>query len=181
MGKYMKKKIRDPRPSWDEYFMEIAEVVAKRSNCSRRKVGAVVMKDTHILSAGYNGTPRKVKNCFEGGCPRCASGRESGKGLDECLCVHAEQNAICQAALFGTALQGSTIYITISPCLTCAKLIINAGIKEVVYGGDYAFLEEVAKMFKTAGIKHRKFVPKVNYLNDTNVSVKTNGKTNRKA
>ena len=153
----MAKKVTDPRPSWDEYFMEIAHVVAKRSNCSRRHVGAVIEKANHILSAGYNGTPRGVKNCFEGGCPRCAGKTPSGKGLEECLCVHAEQNAICQAAFFGHALEGSTIYITLSPCLTCAKLIINSGIKEVVYGGDYAFVDTVKRIFKQAGVKHRKF------------------------
>lgn len=152
-----KKKIADPRPSWDEYFMGIAEVVAKRSNCTRRHVGAVVMKDHHILATGYNGTPRGVKNCFEGGCPRCAGKTESGTHLEECLCTHAEQNAICQAALYGHALEGGTIYITISPCLTCAKLLVNAGIKEVVYGGDYAFLDVVGKMFKEAKVKYRKF------------------------
>ena len=154
----MASKKRDPRPSWDEYFMEIAHVVAKRSNCSRRKVGAVVMNRNHILSAGYNGTPRGVKNCFEGGCPRCAGKTPSGKGLDVCLCTHAEQNAICQAALHGVAIDGATLYVTISPCLICAKLIINAGIREVVYDGDYtAFLDTVKKMFKSAGVKYRRF------------------------
>ena len=150
-------KKRDPRPSWDEYFMGIAEVVARRSNCIRRHVGAVVMKDNHILATGYNGTPRGVKNCFEGGCPRCAGKTKSGTHLEECLCTHAEQNAICQAALYGHALEGGTIYITISPCLTCAKLIINAGICEVVYGGDYAFLDVVKDMFGQAGVAHRKY------------------------
>jgi len=152
------RKKTDPRPTWDEYFMEIAFVVAKRSNCSRRKVAAVVAKDRHILSTGYNGTPRGVKNCFEGGCPRCAGKTPSGKGLDECLCVHAEQNAICQAARYGVDISGSTIYITLSPCLTCAKLIINAGIKEVVYAGDYtAFLDTVKDMFRQAGVKCRAY------------------------
>ena len=154
----MASKKRDPRPSWDEYFMEIAHVVAKRSNCSRRKVGAVIMNRNHILSAGYNGTPRGVKNCFEGGCPRCAGKTPSGKGLDECLCTHAEQNAICQAARYGVDISGSTIYITLSPCLTCAKLIINAGIKEVVYAGDYtAFLDTVKDMFRQSGVKCRAY------------------------
>ena len=139
--------------------MEIAAVVAKRSNCCRRNVGAVIMKDNHILSTGYNGTPRGVRNCFDGGCPRCNGAAESGTHLDECLCTHAEQNAICQAAFYGSSIAGGTIYITISPCLTCAKLIINAGLKEVVYGGDYAFLDTVKKMFKVAGVKHRKFRP----------------------
>lgn len=152
------KKTIDPRPNWDEYFMGIAQVVAQRSNCSRRHVAALIVKDNHVLSTGYNGTPHKVKNCFEGGCPRCSSTTPSGKGLEECLCVHAEQNAICQAARFGVSTEGATIYITISPCLTCAKLIINSGIKEVVYGGDYtAFADTVKKMFKTAGVKCRQF------------------------
>lgn len=153
----MTKKVKDPRPSWDEYFMEIAHVVARRSNCSRRAVGAIVARDHHILSAGYNGTPKGVKNCFEGGCPRCAGHAKSGTHLDECLCTHAEQNAICQAACYGLPIEGSTIYITISPCLTCAKLIINAGIKEVVYGGDYSFLDAVKKMFHASGVKYRKY------------------------
>ncbi len=149
----------DPRPTWDEYFMSIAEVISKRSNCSRRQVAAVIVKDNHILSTGYNGTPRKVKNCFEGGCPRCAGHTPSGKNLEECLCVHAEQNAICQAAYYGVSTAGSTIYITISPCLTCAKLIVNAGICEVVYGGDYAFADTVKSMFGEAGVRFRKFEP----------------------
>ena len=137
-----RRKKSDPRPTWDEYFMEIAFVVAKRSNCSRRKVAAVVAKDRH----------------FDGGCPRCAGKTPSGKGLDECLCVHAEQNAICQAARYGVDISGSTIYITLSPCLTCAKLIINAGIKEVVYAGDYtAFLDTVKDMFRQSGVKCREY------------------------
>ena len=156
----MAKKVADPRPSWDEFFMEIAQVVARRSNCSRRSVGAVIARNHHVLSAGYNGTPKGVKNCFEGGCPRCAGHAKSGTHLDECLCTHAEQNAICQAACYGPSVDGATIYITISPCLTCAKLIINAGIKEVVYGGDYAFLETVEKMFTAAGVTYRKYVEK---------------------
>ena len=153
----MVRKVKDPRPSWDEYFMEIARVVSRRSNCSRRSVGAVIEKDHHILSAGYNGTPRGIANCFAGGCPRCGGEVKPGSHLEECLCVHAEQNAICQAACFGVTIEGSTIYVTISPCLTCAKLIINAGIREVVYGGDYAFAAEVKKMFRTAGVKYRRF------------------------
>jgi len=150
-----KKKVNDPRPSWDDYFMEIAHVVAKRSNCSRRQVAAVIVQDNHLISTGYNGTPSGVKNCFAGGCPRCAGHVKSGEKLDECLCVHAEQNAICQAAQYGHATKGATIYVTISPCLTCAKLIINAGIREVVYGGDYPFQDVVLKMFKQAGVKCR--------------------------
>lgn len=153
----MKKKVQDLRPDWDAYFMEIATVVATRSNCSRRHVGAVLVRNRHILATGYNGTPHGVKNCHEGGCPRCANATKSGAHLDECLCVHAEQNAICQAALHGHAIEGATAYVTISPCLTCAKLLINAGVKEVVYGGEYSFLDTVKDIFKQAGVKHRKF------------------------
>ena len=153
------KKIVDPRPDWDTYFMEIANVVATRANCSRRKVAAVVVADHRIISTGYNGTPRGVKNCFEGGCPRCAGKAPSGSSLEECICVHAEQNAICQAAFYGIRLDGATIYVTISPCLTCAKLIINAGIREVVYGGEYAFSKQTAKLLKEAKVVCRKYQP----------------------
>ena len=152
----MAKQMKDPRPGWDEYFMNIAQVVATRSNCSRRHVGAVIVLNRHILATGYNGTPHGVKNCFAGGCPRCAHTTESGSHLEECLCVHAEQNAICQAALHGHAIEGSTIYITISPCLTCAKLIINSGVQEVVYGGEYAFLDTVKDIFKQSKVKYRR-------------------------
>jgi dCMP deaminase len=152
----MAKKAKDPRPSWDEYFMNIAQVVASRSNCSRRHVGAVIVRNRHILSTGYNGTPHGVTNCFDGGCPRCAHTKASGTHLEECLCVHAEQNAICQAALHGHAIEDATIYVTISPCLTCAKLIINSGIREVVYEGEYAFLDAVKDIFKQSNVKYRR-------------------------
>lgn len=153
----VRKQTKDPRPGWDEYFMELAAVVATRSNCSRRHVGAVVVRNRHILATGYNGTPYGVKNCFEGGCPRCSGDTKSGSHLEECLCVHAEQNAICQAAQHGHAIEGGTVYVTISPCLTCAKLLVNAGIREVVYSGEYAFLDTVKDVFKQAGVKHRRF------------------------
>lgn len=151
------KKPTDSRPDWDTYFMQIAEVIATRANCSRRKVAAVVVSDKRIISTGYNGTPRGVKNCFEGGCPRCSGKLPSGAALEECICVHAEQNAICQAAYYGIRLAGATIYVTLSPCLTCAKLIINAGIKEVVYGGEYAFSEQTEKLLKEANVTCRKY------------------------
>jgi len=151
------RKVADPRPGWDEYFMEIARVVSTRSNCSRRHVGAVIVRDRHILSTGYNGTPLGIRNCFEGGCPRCANGAQSGTHLEECLCVHAEQNAICQAAQHGHAIAGATVYVTCSPCLTCAKLLINSCIREVVYGGDYSFLDNVKNLFSEAGVTCRKF------------------------
>jgi dCMP deaminase len=147
----------DPRPDWDTYFMNIATVVASRSNCSRRNVAAVVVLGNRIISTGYNGTPRGVTNCFAGGCARCAGTAPSGSSLEECICVHAEQNAICQAAYHGIGLAGSVIYVTISPCLTCAKMIINAGITEVVYGGDYAFAEQTERLLAEAGVICRKF------------------------
>lgn len=150
----------DPRPDWDTYFMDIAHVVARRSNCCRRHVAALIVRERRIVSTGYNGTPRGVKNCFEGGCARCAGNAPSGSSLEECICVHAEQNAICQAAYHGIRTAGATIYVTISPCLTCAKLIINAGIREVVYGGDYAFTEQTEKLLKAAGVKCRRFLKK---------------------
>jgi len=155
-----KKKSADPRPDWDTYFMEIAQVTATRANCSRRKVAAVVVSENRIISTGYNGTPRGVTNCFEGGCARCAGHAPSGSSLEECICVHAEQNAICQAAYYGIRLAGATIYVTISPCLTCAKLMINAGIKEVVYGGDYAFTEQTERLLKEAGVVCRRYTKK---------------------
>lgn len=145
----------DQRPGWDEYFMKIAEVVALRSNCSRRHVAAVIVKDKRIISTGYNGTPRGIKNCNEGGCPRCSSNVPSGTGLDECICCHGEENAIVQAAYHGISVKDSTLYTTFSPCLLCAKMIINAGIKEVVYGERYSIDETARRILNEAGVKLR--------------------------
>ncbi|MDR7519895.1 MAG: dCMP deaminase family protein [Armatimonadota bacterium] len=125
------------RPSWDEYFMRIAQLAATRSTCLRRHVGAVVVKDRMVLSTGYNDTPRGLPNCGDGGCARCASDAPTGVGLDTCLCLHAEQNAIVQAAYHGVGINGASIYVTYQPCLTCAKMILNAGIRRVVFAGDY--------------------------------------------
>lgn len=140
------------RPSWDEYFMNIAREVASRSNCVKRKVAAVIVKDKRIISTGYNGTPRGVKNCDEGGCPRCNSFSESGKNLEECYCSHGEENAIVQASYHGVSVKGSTIYTTFSPCLICTKMILNAGIVEVVYNAEYPLAEAPLKLLKEAGI-----------------------------
>jgi dCMP deaminase len=125
------------RPDWDHYFMRMATLAASRSTCVRRHVGAVVVKDRMVLSTGYNDTPRGLRNCGEGGCDRCASGVPSGQSLDTCLCLHAEMNAIIQAAYHGVAIAGATIYITHQPCLTCAKMIINVGIRRIVFAGEY--------------------------------------------
>ncbi|MEM3422190.1 MAG: deaminase [Candidatus Bilamarchaeaceae archaeon] len=145
------------RPSWDEYFMSIAKQVATRSNCIKRKVAAVIVRDKQIISTGYNGTPRGTRNCNEGGCPRCNNFTESGKNLDECFCSHGEENAIVQAAYNGVSTKGCTIYTTFSPCLLCTKMIINAGIVEVVYNERYPISESAMKLLKEAGIKVRQF------------------------
>lgn len=143
------------RPSWDHYFMDIAHVVASRSNCSRRHVAAVVVRDRQIISTGYNGTPRGIKNCSDGGCPRCNSDVPSGEGLGQCLCSHAEENAIVQAAYNGIMLKGATLYTTFSPCLLCAKMIINAGIVEVVYHQHYTIDDVSMGLLHEAGVKVR--------------------------
>ena len=143
------------RPDWDHYFMNIAEVAASRSNCSRRHVAAVLVRDKRIISTGYNGTPRGIKNCNEGGCPRCNSNIPSGEGLTECLCCHAEENSIVQAAYHGIAVAGATIYTTYSPCLLCSKMIINAGIVEVVYKQRYSIDSTSMRLLAEAGVKVR--------------------------
>ncbi len=136
--------------------MSIAKGVAARGNCSRRQVAAVVVRDQRIVSTGYNGTPRGVKNCCEGGCARCAGNAPSGTALDDCICCHAEENAITQAAYHGIALRGGTIYSTLSPCLMCAKMIINAGIQEVVYEKEYELSEQTRALLHEGGVRCRK-------------------------
>ncbi len=141
------------RPPWDEYFMNIAKEVASRSNCIKRKVAAVIVKDKRIISTGYNGTPRGVRNCNEGGCPRCNSFSNAGTKLDECLCSHGEENAIVQASYHGVSIKESTLYTTFSPCLNCSKMIINAGILKVVYNADYPLSETAKRILEEAGIE----------------------------
>jgi dCMP deaminase len=154
------------RPGWDEYFMNIARMVASRSNCVKRKVGTVVSKDRRIISTGYNGTPRGTQNCNEGGCPRCNSFAPGGTRLDECLCSHAEENAIIQAAYHGVALREATIHTTLSPCLQCTKLIINAGLSEVVYNADYPLGDTALALLGEAGVKLRQFSAAVGGIED---------------
>lgn len=143
------------RPNWDEYFMGIARMVGMRSNCIKRKVAAVIVKDKRIISTGYNGTPRGVKNCNEGGCPRCNSFGSQGANLAECVCSHAEENAITQAAYHGVIIKEATLYTTYSPCLMCTKMIINSGIKEVVYNVEYSLDEVPLKLLAEAQVKVR--------------------------
>ncbi len=148
-------KLQLPRPTWDAYFMSIAQQASSRSNCCKRKVAAIIIKDKRIISTGYNGTPRGVKNCNEGGCPRCNSFADSGSNLSECNCSHAEENAIVQASYHGVSLKDAIIYSTYSPCIQCTKMIINAGIKEVVYNQSYPLPDSAKTLFKEAGVKQR--------------------------
>jgi dCMP deaminase len=145
------------RPGWDEYFMNIAKVAASRSNCMKRKVAAIIVRDKRVISTGYNGTPRGTRNCNEGGCPRCNNLAASGTALDECLCSHGEENAIVQASYHGVSVKESTIYTTFAPCLMCAKMIINAGIREVVYNMDYPLNDTSFRLFAEANIIVRQF------------------------
>lgn len=125
------------RPTWDEYFMKIAHLVAERSTCLRRRVGAIIVKDKRIISTGYNGAPRGVAHCLDTGCLREQRGVPSGERQELCRGAHAEQNAIIQAASSGVSMEGATMYSTTAPCSTCAKMIINAGIRRLVLGGRY--------------------------------------------
>lgn len=143
---------KNPRPSWDDYFLGIARVVALRSNCMKRKVAALIIKDKRIISTGYNGTPRGVANCNEGGCPRCNDFGKSGEGLGECYCSHAEENAIVQAAYHGVSIKGGVLYTTFSPCLICTKMILNSGIAEVVFNAQYPMGEDSIRLLTDAGI-----------------------------
>ncbi|MCR5481749.1 MAG: cytidine/deoxycytidylate deaminase family protein [Clostridia bacterium] len=126
------------RPSWDEYFMHMAELVATRSTCMRRQVGAVIVKDKRIITTGYNGAPKGIAHCDErGGCLREKLNIPSGERHELCLALHAEQNAIIQAATLAQSIEGSTIYVTHQPCVICAKMIINAGIRRIVVREGY--------------------------------------------
>jgi len=126
------------RPTWDEYFMEMAELTAKRATCSRRQVGAVIVRDNRAVATGYNGAPRGLAHCEEkGGCLRQKLNVPSGQRHELCRALHAEQNAIISAAAMGNAIEGGTIYITHQPCVICAKMIVNAGIKRIVVREGY--------------------------------------------
>jgi len=132
-----KIKRNTQRPTWDEYFLGIADLVSKRSTCLRRKVGAVLVKDKRILATGYNGAPSRIEHCDKAGCIREKLKIPSGERHELCRGLHGEQNAFLQAALHGTSLKDASLYSTTQPCIICAKMIINAGLKEVVIKGDY--------------------------------------------
>ncbi|NQT00333.1 MAG: cytidine deaminase [Candidatus Omnitrophica bacterium] len=147
--------MKDTRPSWDEYFLGIAKLVSQRSTCLRREVGALVVKNRRILATGYNGTPSGIKHCVQVGCLREKRKVPSGQRHELCRGLHAEQNVLLQAALYGVSLEGSTLYITNHPCIICTKMIINAGIKDLVVSGSYP--DKMARQFlREAGIKIRK-------------------------
>jgi len=154
------------RPDVDEYFLKVAAVVAERSTCCRHHVGAVAVRDKHILATGYNGAPAGFKDCLELGCLRNELGIPSGERHEICRAIHAEQNVVIQAALHGGNLEGSTIYATHTPCVLCAKILTNARIKRYVSFGIYndnAFNQ----LFKEAGIEvdiKDKPTPRIKYL-----------------
>ena len=142
------------RPSWDEYFMQITFQVAKRSTCPRAAVGAVIVRDKRILTTGYNGAPAGIVHCDETGCIREKENIPSGERHELCRGLHAEQNSLLQAALHGNSVKGATLYATVQPCIICAKMLINAGIKEIIISDGYP--DELAeRMLKEAGIKVR--------------------------
>lgn len=147
----MVKKIRYKRPSWDEYFMKIAHLVAERSTCLRHNVGAVLVKDKKILTTGYNGAAAGIKDCLELGCLRDKLKIKSGTRHEICRAIHAEQNAIIQAALHGVSAEDSTIYCTHSPCILCAKMLVNAKIKKYITCRDYPD-KQYLELFKQAKI-----------------------------
>lgn len=140
------------RPSWDEYFLNIAELVASRATCLRRKVGAVIVKDKQILTTGYNGAPTGIEHCDRAGCLREELSVPSGERHELCRALHAEQNAFLQAAKHGVSLSGGVLYSTIQPCAICAKMIINAGIKKVIIKGTYPD-EFALKFLNEAGVE----------------------------
>ena len=140
------------RPDSDEYFLKIASVVAERSTCRRHYVGAVAVGNKHILATGYNGAPSRLKDCLELGCLRDEMNIPSGERHEICRGIHAEQNVIIQAALHGVSLEGSTIYCTHTPCVLCAKMLVNAKIKRLVSFGKYRD-DEFMDLFRDAGIE----------------------------
>ncbi len=149
------QKTRLFRPDWDAYFMAIADFAAKRTNCMKRGVGAVLVQDSHIIATGYNGTARGLVNCLQGGCARCNSNIKCGQHLDSCLCLHAEENALLEAGRARSL--GGTLYTTSSPCLSCAKKICQMGVRRVVYHRDYSVEHFTERLLKEAGILLEKF------------------------
>lgn len=148
----------DDRPSWDDYFMSIAEVVASRSTCLRTRVGAVLVQDKRLLTTGYNGAPTGFGHCPDVGCLREQMAIPSGERQELCRGLHAEQNALVQAALHGVSVRDSILYCTLEPCITCAKMLINAGVRLVIYRDEYP--DRLARaFFEEGGVKIRQWTP----------------------
>ena len=146
----------DTRPSWDEYFMDITRRVATRSTCLRRAVGAILVHDKRIIASGYNGGPSGLAHCLDIGCLREKLGIPSGQQHELCRGIHAEQNAIIQAARHGVSIEGATLYCTTQPCTQCTKMLINAGITEIVYAEGYP--DNLAReLLEESGIIVRRF------------------------
>ncbi len=144
------------RPSWDEYFMNLAEIAGTRSTCLRHKLGGVMVKNKRIIATGYNGAPRGIEHCLDVGCLRDKLKIPSGTRHEICMGVHAEQNLVIQAALHGASTEGSDVYLTHGPCAVCAKILINAGVKRIVYQNNYPD-EFAKKLLKEARVKLVKF------------------------
>jgi dCMP deaminase len=149
------KDARAPRPSWDEYFLQLARQAASRSTCLLRQVGAVLVRDKRLLATGYNGSPRNTAHCLEVGCLREQLGIPSGERQELCRAIHAEQNAIIQAAVHGVAIDGATLYSTTQPCVLCAKMLINCGVKEIHFIEGYPEGPDglARQMLDEAGVK----------------------------
>ncbi|KAF2835110.1 hypothetical protein M501DRAFT_999397 [Patellaria atrata CBS 101060] len=146
------------RPSWDQYFMQLASLAAQRSNCMKRRVGCVLVREKRVISTGYNGTPRGIRNCNEGGCPRCNGGHGSGAALSTCLCLHAEENALLEAGRERIG-EGSILYCDTCPCLTCSIKITQVGITEVVFSQSYSMDTATASVLEEGGVRLRQFSP----------------------
>lgn len=146
------------RPSWDAYFMYLASLASLRSNCMKRRVGCVLVRNKRVISTGYNGTPRGLKNCNAGGCGRCNSASAGGVGLGTCLCLHAEENALLESGRDRVGAE-AILYCNTCPCLTCSVKIAQVGVKEVVYNQAYSMDDRSAEILKEAGVLLRQFSP----------------------
>ncbi|KAF8600834.1 hypothetical protein BDV93DRAFT_256045 [Ceratobasidium sp. AG-I] len=156
--------LRNPerlRPGWDDYFMMLASLAALRCNCMKRRVGAVLVRNKRVVSTGYNGTPRGILNCNEGGCKRCNGTARSGEAYDSCLCLHAEENALLEAG-HDRVGQNATLYCNTCPCLRCTIKIVQSGVKEVVYNKSYNMDEASANICREAGVILRQHSPPQN-------------------
>ena len=146
------------RPAWDEYFVEMLGTIKKRSTCLRRQVAAIIVKDKRIIATGYNGAPRGVAHCEQTGCLRTERNIPSGERHEICRGTHAEQNAIIQAAVHGVSIAGSEIYITDSPCILCSKMLINAGVKKIIFCSEYPDALSL-QLLEEAGVETVRYTP----------------------